>query len=808
MTRKTGREIAYILVPILYGIIAILVAMLVCSSGQYPAGSETMTHIYRGDFMYNAIKDGNIFPLYDSMWYNGVEILKYAASLPMCIIAACQAIAGGDALDGYLVFVGLLFFVSAIIWFVIGIRKNRLLLGTVLGIIWFFMPNNMYVLFMEGDLARAICIAFLPLFVFLIYEYLSTENTKTLLGIMLVYIVLLLCDVDYSIMLAIAMVLFGIIYGIVNHKWKCTLFILLTMLLAFMISGIWTVSYMLATAAVSSEEVMDKYFQNFIKTINPFDREHYYYGLVALILAVFGMLCSKRKNVSGFVFSILILLFSAQSMGAVMRILPGSDYLLMCQYISIALAFVMYGFMNWDTLKKYICIIICVLLVIDIIPSMPLLYGTKSGISVEERFDEQYSTTMIEEAKALSNQRLVFIDGGELEAMGTYLSSSYKEQNALTYGSDFTIAATKNNITQLNKALNGGFYRYLFDRCKELGNDTVLIKLSQINIVDAPVEMLDAAAKASGYEMVGFNEFYRLYDMDIEGNWGTIAKYDAIGIGTGASDISLVFPNVKEVTTTNIEDFTFEELSQYKLIYLSGFSYNDRESAEELVIRLSEAGVKIVILADSIPEDRSSRKRDFLGLSCNDIVFSNGYPILDTRIGVLDCDLFPQGFEEWNTVYINGLDNVWGTVRENELDLGFYGTVKNDNIVVVGLNLTYYYSMIRDEGIGKLLSDITGMGENKLPQRTVVPITITQDRGSLKISTEYEDVNTGIAYHKMFENDNNMYAENNLLYVNKGTTVIDMNYSSFYIGMVVSALGIIGAIAFFMYKFKKNDVQE
>jgi len=41
-----------------------------------------------------------------------------------------------------------------------------LLLGTVLGIIWFFMPNNMYVLFMEGDLARAICIAFLPLFVF------------------------------------------------------------------------------------------------------------------------------------------------------------------------------------------------------------------------------------------------------------------------------------------------------------------------------------------------------------------------------------------------------------------------------------------------------------------------------------------------------------------------------------------------------------------------------------------------------------------------------------------------------------------
>ena len=75
MAKKTGREIAYILVPILYGLLAIAVAMLVCWSGQYPFGSDTMTHIYRGDMVYNSVRAGNIFPLYDPMWYNVVEVL-------------------------------------------------------------------------------------------------------------------------------------------------------------------------------------------------------------------------------------------------------------------------------------------------------------------------------------------------------------------------------------------------------------------------------------------------------------------------------------------------------------------------------------------------------------------------------------------------------------------------------------------------------------------------------------------------------------------------------------------------------------
>ncbi len=809
MTRKTGREIAFILVPVLYGLIAILVAMLVCWSGQYPMGSDTMTHIYRGNFMFEALKGKNIFPIYDAGWYNGVEIIKYCPLLPMYILAACQAIAGGNPLDGYLVFVGILFFAGALVWFLIGVKRNRVLMGTVMGLVWFFMPNNLYMLFMEGNLSRCICLVIIPLLVSLILDYISNDNQKGLFKILFTYVFLFLCDTDYAIMFAIAMLIFGVVYAILNHKWNKILLVWLTMLIAFMVSGIFSVTYLIATKDASNVEVMGKYFQSILKTINPLERyktlnEYYYFGLSILLLSMLGIIGNKRNNISGFIFAILILVLTASSFEPVMKILPGRDYLLMGQYISIALAFVLCSFINWDSLKKYIQLIVCVVLILDIIPSMNLVYGVRSGIPVEERFEEQYETTMIKKAKEITKQRLAFLDGGELEAMGSYLASNYEFDTKLAFGSDYRSAATDENITQLNKALNGGFYNYLFDRCKELGNDTVLIKLSQINAVDAPVTMLDASANACGYQLAGENEFYRLYHMEVEGNWGTIAKYEGIGIGSGASDISLVYPNVKEVTSNNLEDFTYEELVQYKVIYLSGFTYNERSTAEELIIKLSNAGVRIVILADGIPEDRNSKKQDFLDLSCNDIVFSNGYPLLDTKLGILDCDYFPQGFEEWNTVYVNGLDKVWGTVKENELDLAFYGTVKNDNIIVVGLNLTYYYSLIRDEGIGKLLSDITGMGESNIPDRNVVPLNVEYSYDGINIKSEYDDVNTSLAGHKIFKTSSDIYIENNLLYVNKGDTAIKMNYSSFYIGAVISLIGIACGIILFVNLHKKN----
>lgn len=808
MTKKTGREVANVLIPILYGLMAIGVALLVCGSGQYPFGSATMTHIYRGNLFYNAIQNGSIFPLYDPMWYNGVEVLRYCGPLPYYFLALCQILVGGDPIDAYLMFVGLVFFLGACFWFFIGKKKKRVFLGGFIGALWFFMPHNLFVLFFEGNLPRAFCMIILPIFVSCVYDYVLQADWKKLIGIIFSYAGIALCDLEYAIMAAIGFVIFMLIYGIIYHQWKKSLNVLSALVLGILVTGLWTIPSLIATAGTSNVETMYRYFQSIFKTLNPIERylsinKYYYFGLAAFLLSIFGIIFSKKKSMPGFWTSIIILCCTTASMYSIMIIVPGREYLLMCQYISLALCFILYGFLLWDTLRKPIQIILCILLVLDVVPSLNLVYGTMSGVSVTERFNEQDETTLILSAKEVSQQRVALMDESVLEAMGAYLVSGYENGKAATFGSEWTTATTASNIKQLNRALTSGFYPYMFDRCMELGNDTVLVKLSQINVHEAPVEMLDEAAKEAGYELAGSNEFYRLYDMNIEGNWGTVTSYPAIGIGTGAPAISLCYPAVQEVSSTNLNDYTFEELSKYELIYLAGFTYDDRQSAEEMILRLSEAGVRIVILADGIPEDRVSHTSEFLGITCNDITFSNGYPLLDTKIGVLDCDFFPQGFEKWETVYVNGLDTIWGTVREENLDLPFYGTVKNDNIIVLGLNLTYFYSMTRDEGVGELLSDITEFAQGRLPEREIVPITVEYGNNSLIITSEMDKVNTSLAYHEMFNSAQGISQENNLLYVNAGTTYIDMDYPYFKPGLAVMIMGSVLTIVF-LYAARKQ----
>ena len=331
----------------------------------------------------------------------------------------------------------------------------------------------------------------------------------------------------------------------------------------------------------------------------------------------------------------------------------------------------------------------------------------------------------------------------------------------------------------------------MFDRCEELGNDTVVVRLSQLNKYTGTLDKLDEAANAVGYKLVDYNGDYRLYHLDVNGNWGTISTYEAIGIGSGASGISLRFPAVEETDSYNLDDYTFEQLSQYKEIFLDGFTYNDKEAAEELIIRLSEAGVKIIISADSIPQDKRTHTQTFLGVNCNAVKFENGYPEMNTRIGRVYTDMFPQGHTEWNTVYLDGLDTSYGSVDDNGLSLDFYGTVKNDNIIMCGLGIMNFYSMTGDKTVGRLLENMSGLTQETLPQRKIFPLTIDYTGSTITITSNEDNVNTALAYHDIFSTAQNIEKKNNLMYIQKGTTVINIKVPYVWQGAIVSIAGII-----------------
>lgn len=794
--------------------IACAVMYYVSVSGIYPQGYDTMYHIYRGDQLYNSILNGDYYPLINFGWYNGVELMRYWAPLCAYTMAGTQAVCGGDMMNGYILYVGVVFMLGALTWIYIGDSKGRPVLGGILGIIWFFMPNNLYALFGEGNLPRALSMVFLPVLVYAIKQYLDTYSISSLVIVTISFVLIVLCHLGYAGMVALAVLLFLLIDKIITRRKAGALRIIEAILIGFALTGIWIIpSLHGGISGVDSSETMAGFFQSILISLNPFYRYRvgnttFYFGLAAFILAIFGIIAAKKSERAGFTAAIIILFMTTNTMFYFIKLLPGSQYLWMLRFISIALCFILIEFMYWKSLKWQFILLVVVALALDIVPSCSLITGNMNGADVDERLNEISHEYMIDQAQDVTSQRLALIDESALGSMGAFLPADWGKPIDMTFGAGWEAANTSSNISQINRAMHEGNYVYLFDRAIELGNDTVLVRLANM-YPGTSVDDLDNAAAISGYTQVAGNTYFRMYHLNsVNGNFGVKSNYKAIAIGDSTSNIVRMFPAIRETSEKRLDQYSYEELSKYSLIYLSGFAYDNRDKAEELVVKLSSAGTRIIIIADGIPENRETHDKSFLGAVCQPIAFSQGYPLFDTIIGELDTDFFPAGNLEWNTFYVNGLDNVWGKVKDNKYDIPFIGTVCNDNIIIIGLNLVSYNYDTGDEATGKLISKAFDMDYGELPEREIVPIQISRGYHSIIIDSEEDNVNTTLAYHDIFVSDNPIRNDNNLLVVDSGRTVVTYSYPYFKEGLIVSLVSVMVFILFLIFEKRTSEKQK
>lgn len=773
-----------------YGILSGLIVFVISKSGVYPRGEETLYYLYRGDFFLQQIKQGNLFPLWDANWYNGMDVRSYSPLMGY-VLAVCQFLAGGNLWNGYLVFVVTLFLCGGICWLVIGCKRNRPWMGALLGVLWFFMPTNLYTVFEQGNLSYGICAALLPLVTWGIHQFLEKNRWKFLLQALIIYLLILMFHVGYGVVLAGSLGLYLLIYHFANRKTKAPGIVFLGILSTLLVMGGWVFSLWKEQGqAPDIIGLFQEQMQSYWITINPLLRlqegyTHTYFGIAVFVFIIFGIFMAKKPTMlwlwTGLVVSI---------------VMPG--------FLGIPLAFVLYGFMEWKSLKKPFVAVAFLLMVLDVVPSAKLLYGEFNGATPQDRLGEIEKTTLIKEAKEITEQRLTFIDGGSLGTEAAYLISSGENGIKEVAGVGGEKFAVYRNVEQLNQAAQDGNYLYLFDRCIEMGSDSVLIGLDQIYGENEDIGALDGAANRLGYGVVASNQKYRLYHKNTPESFGVSSKYEAIGIGTSAPMISLSFPMVEETDDTNLNHYTYEELSQYRQIYLAGFTYTDRESAEQLIKKLSENGVRVVILADGIPVDGNSGLQTFLGVTCQKITFSYGYPELDTTKGIIRSDLFPEGHSKWNTVYLKGLTDIWGTATVLDKQLAFYGTGQNKNLIYVGLNLTYHYALTKDKSIGLLLSEAIQLSGDSIPQRDLVPLRISQSGNQITIRSRNDGVNTTLAYQNLFAGGEGIYKKNNLTYVNAGETVIKIRPEYGIQGFGISGIGLILWICFFSWIKKKE----
>lgn len=809
-------QIPMIIAPVIYLAVAVGVVLLIASSGEWPSGTNVYYYIYRGNLLYNSILNGNYYPLVDLNWYNGFDLVRAVSQLEPYVYALFQYIVGGNQFDAYLLYVGCVAYLDGLVWLFIGHKENKPWLGAAIGLVWFFVPSNLSAIFIEGALARGLTSIFMPLLIYAAYSYLERPTCKKMLVFCLLFIVTGFCHIGFAGMIAIALIVFFLIYSPANTKYIHSVELMIAMFLSAVIMGFWLIIYFIdSKSVVEMSETMTEHFQSIWITLNPLERingwiDVVYFGLSFFLIAVIGLCLSDKNSRPTFATALLLVICSSNSMYGLIKPLPGSSYLWMTRFFSILVAFIFLGILHWKNLRKRVAIVFCILMVLDIIPSLNLVYRNMTGVSPTDTLDSVETMTMLDQAKSITKQRLCLMDLTSLSSEGGFIVSGYKDPVKGVFGSGWETATTADNIVQLNRALETGEYLYLFDRALELGSDTVLIDYSQGPTYEDNEANMEYAATLVGYSLVENVYPYALYHYDNlpSDHFGVVSDFKAVGIGTGAPGISLQFPSVEETDIVKLDDYTFEDLAKYDLIYLAGFSFDDREYAEDLILKLSEAGVKILISADGIPEDRRTHDQSFLGVRCNAIVFTNGYPELDTIDGIMYPDLFPQGYATWNTVYMEGLSNVWGTVYDNDLELAFFGTGPNDNIIYIGLNLPYYYGITGDKSAEKLLSHAMDFDVNNIPQRTIVPLDIKYERSKIIINSDYDDVNTTIAYHEdLFKEDSGAYMRNNLTYVDKGTTVIELQYPYMAAGFFVSILGMVLLAIYILFIYNEIKIR-
>ena len=782
-------------------LLALITMYSVKVSGRYPQGSDTLCHLYRADLILENIKVGNWYPLYDGSWYNGVEIMRYWGPLPLYLIAGLEWLIGSSVLDAYILFLGVLIVLGGCGWLLIGHRYQRIGLATILGLLWFYFPENIRVVIQEGNLPRGVINALFPFFFYFLWRLVEDKNKKNFIPLAIVTSLITVCHMGMVLMLIATVVIFLLIHGIANRSVKWELYSIGACLSGILLVGVWVLPSLIGGAASSGKstnQVMQYFFQSGIKSLNPFlrlqgDVLSFYFGLSVFLVCVIGMILGSKKVRVGFLTVVIMFLCTTNSMYSLFVKLPFSQFMWMIRFIPAVLALAMISFFMWRQLKRWVVILICAFLILDCIPSYQNVYFPKEErvLDAVKALDEKAERTLISKAKEITKQRMVLLDLSSYEAFAPYYISRVGKHVDYTFGAGWEGANTASNIVALNSSVENGWYVYLFDRSLELGNDTVLVPISSLKRGISDVEKLKEAANLFGFELIESTEETLLFHKDTIDSFGVITEYENIAIGSSADSIARIYPSFKESRASDLNDYTFEELMGYKNIYLSGFTYKNKEKAEDMLLKLAEAGVNIYIDMSSLPEDKAKKEMEFLGVTARTISFEDTYPTFYYFSEPYTSLEFPEELSDWNTVYLDGLDNVEGFSDMANKELPFIGTTENNNIHFIGLNIIYYLEITNDSVIDGLIDNIFSMDGNQVPKRELVPISIEKNINQLRIISDYDNVNTTLAHIDIFNSDQSYTIDHGLLVVGKGTTVIHMKYPYLIPGLLVSFSGVI-----------------
>ncbi|MEE8046116.1 MAG: 6-pyruvoyl-tetrahydropterin synthase-related protein, partial [Dehalococcoidia bacterium] len=320
------------------------------------------------------------------------------------------------------------------------------------------------------------------------------------------------------------------------------------------------------------------------------------------------------------------------------------------------------------------------------------------------------------ELKKLDGWRVATADLSRLGSAPAMLFTTEGEREQI-FGWAFQGSITAPLLARVNQSMDQGHLGYTISRLERLGTD---------DVVHLPQPDIDAnfrpALEDAGFEIVHSTGRLTLFHKD-----GAPRAVDiplkVFGIGSGANNVSLLFPEVTIGSSGNIEDYDPEFLELFDVIVLSRFTFNNRGTAEEMVVNLAEQGKTIVIDLTSAPLDTLSREPKFLGVYGEPVLqISQARTIID---GVVSPLLpFTEEFGTWRSVTPQGADEVlipfeYIAAEGTALSRNVYG---EGQVMFVGLNLMFHAAVTNDPLAIRILESTLGIKAGQPSGDTTIPL--------------------------------------------------------------------------------------
>jgi uncharacterized membrane protein len=669
----------------------------------YPWASDTQGHLLKVEYLRENLNQGLLSPQILPDWYMGMEFMRYYPPLPYYILVLLHFLTP-STVSAANWFIGLCALAGGLSWLLYR-RWIGILPALVGGILFLFLPDNIRVALAEGNLPRVLATALLPVTFYLLLRILGKTGTiwhRAALAFCFALIVL-----SHAMMAAIYAVCCGLMLLFLVLKRTISIqkafWVMMFIALGILFSAWWLLPSFsggiteLDTSAMTEALAVfpiTNYFNPTLRVGNP---EAVYIGLALLALSVASLWVYREKR--GFTTALTFtgcfgVLITTSGFNQFFNALPLHNLLWPLRFLGIAsfalLLALMWSLRGWKSISPALVLTVVAVLAIDGAGSL-FLIGLRPANPDIDQISQRLAVTNGWREATLDLSRL---------GSGPSMSFTADADREQLFGWAYQGARTARTIAALNDAIELGFPAYLLDRLDLYGADDVVL-------LD---ELPNADHIATGLQQVGYLKVYNGERVDLYHREGGprafIADWETLGIGQGAQNLAYLFPSIILGTSTRVDDYSLDHLLRYKTIVLSGFEWDDRQQAEQLVEQVARQGVRVIVDLTGMKTDPLARIPRFLDVWGEQAILAP----TPVQVFSLGEEFTLEGFSKYSSLWyshmLQGLDQEFWSfdyLGERGTLVG-YNVYGNGKVWFVGLNLPFHAVQTRDPLAIQLLS--------------------------------------------------------------------------------------------------------